>query len=166
MVVIPTIIKSKEKVKELMRKLEVYYLANESSNIYFTLLGDCSESTKKEEDFDNEVIEEGKKQVDKLNQKYKVDEKELTIFNFIYRERKFNKKENSYLGWERKRGMLNQFNEYILGNIQNPFFHVTFSKPYDLRADLARRKKSLSVLLPKLKENYEKNIVNCGIDRR
>lgn len=60
MVVIPTIIKSKEKVKELMRKLEVYYLANESSNIYFTLLGDCSESTKKEEDFDNEVIEEGK----------------------------------------------------------------------------------------------------------
>lgn len=46
------------------------------------------------------------------------------------------------------------------------FFHVTFSKPYDLRADLARRKKSLSVLLPKLKENYEKNIVNCGIDRR
>ena len=121
MVVIPTIIKSKEKVKELMRKLEVYYLANESSNIYFTLLGDCSESTKKEEDFDNEVIEEGKKQVDKLNQKYKVDEKELPIFNFIYRERKFNKKENSYLGWERKRGMLNQFNEYILGNIQNPF---------------------------------------------
>ena len=66
-----------------MRKLEVYYLANESSNIYFTLLGDCSESTKKEEDFDNEVIEEGKKQVDKLNQKYKVDEKELPIFNFI-----------------------------------------------------------------------------------
>ena len=34
----------------------------------------CLYFTKKEEDFDNEVIEEGKKQVDKLNQKYKVDE--------------------------------------------------------------------------------------------
>ncbi|WP_287816416.1 RteC domain-containing protein [Bacteroides sp.] len=42
-------------------------------------------------------------------------------------------------------------------------FHLHISKPYDLRADLARRKKNLSVLLPKLKENYEKNIVNCGI---
>lgn len=45
-------------------------------------------------------------------------------------------------------------------------FNVTLPKPYDLRADLARRKKNLSVLLPKLRETYEKNIVNCGIDRR
>lgn len=45
-------------------------------------------------------------------------------------------------------------------------FNVTIPKPYDLRADLARRKKNLSVLLPKLRETYEKNIVNCGIDRR
>ena len=43
-VVIPTIIKSKERVRELFRKLEVFYLANKSKNIYFALLGDCSES--------------------------------------------------------------------------------------------------------------------------
>lgn len=46
------------------------------------------------------------------------------------------------------------------------FFHVSLSKPYDLRADLARRKKNLAVLLPKLREAYERNIINCGIDRR
>lgn len=45
------------------------------------------------------------------------------------------------------------------------FFHVNLPKPYDLRADLARRKKSLSVLLPKLRETFEKNIVNCGIGK-
>ncbi len=44
MVVIPTIINSKEKVKELFRKIEVYYLANKEKNIYFTLLGDCTSS--------------------------------------------------------------------------------------------------------------------------
>ncbi len=38
MVVIPTIIKNKEKVQELIKKLEVFYLANKSENIYFTLL--------------------------------------------------------------------------------------------------------------------------------
>ncbi len=45
-------------------------------------------------------------------------------------------------------------------------FHIQIPKPYDLRADLARRKKKLAVLLPTLKENYEKNIVNCGIGNK
>ena len=43
-----------------MKKLEIYYIANKSENLYFTLLGDCSESNKEEEEFDKEVIEEGK----------------------------------------------------------------------------------------------------------
>ena len=63
MVIIPTIINSKEKVQELMKKLEVYYLANKSKNLYFTLLGDCTQSTRKEESFDNKIIEEGNKSV-------------------------------------------------------------------------------------------------------
>ena len=121
MVIIPTIINSKEKVQELMKKLEVYYLANKSENLYFTLLGDCTQSTRKEESFDYKVIKEGNKLVKELNDKYKNKEDLLPTFNFIYRERVWNDKENSYLGWERKRGMINQFNEYILGNIKNPF---------------------------------------------
>ena len=128
MVVIPTIIKSKEKVKELMKKLEVYYLANKSENLYFTLLGDCSQSDKREEEFDKEVIEEGRKEVKRLNKKYKTDEESLPIFNFIYRKRVFNESENSYLGWERKRGMLTQFNEFLLGNIKNPFRENTIEE--------------------------------------
>ena len=127
MVVIPTIVKSKEKVQELMRKLEVYYLANKSKNLYFTLLGDCSESDKREEDFDEEVIQEGKKLVNELNKKY--NEK---IFNFIYRKRIWNEGENSYLGWERKRGMLSQLNEYLLGNTKNPFRENTLEKLDDM----------------------------------
>lgn len=42
MVVIPTILNNKKKTEELMKKLEVYYLANKSENIYFSLLGDCT----------------------------------------------------------------------------------------------------------------------------
>ena len=117
-VVIPTIIKNKEKVQEMMKNLETYYLANKSENLYFTLLGDCSQSNLKEEKFDEEVIQEGIKQVDELNKKYPNDN--FPIFSFIYRERKWNEKENSYLGWERKRGLLNQFNEYVLQQ-KNPF---------------------------------------------
>ena len=120
MVVIPTILKNKEKVKELMHKLEVYYIANQSENLYFTLLGDCSESSLKEEKTDNEVMEAGVKLVETLNEKY-AKENHFPIFHFIYRKREWNEKENCYLGWERKRGMLTQFNEYLLGNNGNVF---------------------------------------------
>ena len=118
MVVIPTIVKSKEKVAEMFKNLEVYYLANKSDNLYFTLLGDCSESCMQEEKFDEEVIQEGLKQVERLNKKYQ--NQEFPIFNFIYRKREWNEKESSYLGWERKRGMLNQLDQYILQG-KNPF---------------------------------------------
>ena len=97
MVVIPTIVKTSEKVKELMKKLEVFYIANKSENLYFTLLGDCSESSKEKEDFDKGVIEEGKKQIEILNKKYS-KEYEIPIFNFVYRKRVWNEKEGSYLG--------------------------------------------------------------------
>ena len=130
MVVIPTILKNKEKVKELLRKLEVYYIANQSKNLYFTLLGDCSESSTKEEQFDNEVMETGIQLVEKLNKKY-VTENEFPIFHFIYRKREWNEKENCYLGWERKRGMLTQFNEYLLGNEENPFRTTTIEEYKD-----------------------------------
>ena len=100
-VVIPTIIKTKGKVQELFNKMEVFYLANKSRNLYFALLGDCSESTTKDEKFDKEVIEEGLRQVAILNEKY--SQNGFPIFHFIYRERQYNKKEDKYLGWERKR---------------------------------------------------------------
>ena len=127
-VVIPTIIKSKEKVDELMKKLEIYYLANKSDNLYFALLGDCSSGPNKEENFDNEVVIEGLEKVRMLNNKYPNKHNEIPKFNFIYRKRFWNGKEECYLGWERKRGMLTEFNEYLLGNKENVFKENSLEK--------------------------------------
>ena len=131
-VVIPTILKSKEKVEELINKLEVYYLANKSENLYFALLGDCSSGQNKEEPYDKEVIEEGLKQVKRLNEKYKNSEEDNKSpkFHFVYRKRYWNGDEECYLGWERKRGLLNQFNSYILGKIDNPFLVNTLDETF------------------------------------
>ena len=111
MVVIPTILDSRKKVQELFRKIEVYYLANKEKNIYFSLLGDCISSKNKEEPFDKDIIEEGINQAKSLNKKYAQDNE---LFFFLYREREWNSSEECYLGWERKRGMLSQFNEFLL----------------------------------------------------
>ena len=110
MVVIPTIVSSKEKIKEMFDCLETFYLINKSDNLYFTLLGDVKASDSKICDYDKEISEYGEMFAEKLNNKYKKD-----LFFFIYRKRVWNKKENSFLGYERKRGALLQFNKLLLG---------------------------------------------------
>ena len=118
-VVIPTIITKTEKIEEMMKKLEVYYLANKSDNLYFALLGDVSASDKQEEDFDEEIARDGVEIAKILNKKY--PDETFPKFHFIYRKRVWNEKEGCFLGWERKRGLLTQFNEYILKNSKNKF---------------------------------------------
>ena len=130
-VVIPTIVNSKEKVKELMKKLEVYYLANKSKNIYFALLGDCTSSKNENEDFDDEVIKAGLEEAERLNKKYPKELDEVyTKFNFIYRKRTWNPSEKCYLGWERKRGLLCQFNEFLVDGT-NTFRINTIANPIE-----------------------------------
>ncbi len=111
MVIIPTIVSEKEKVQDLMKKLEVFYLANQSDNIYFTLLGDATSSSKQEEPYDQEIIEAGRQETKRLNEKYPLEG--MGRFQFLYRKRIWNDKEKCYLGWERKRGMICELNEFL-----------------------------------------------------
>ncbi|MBQ6497272.1 MAG: hypothetical protein IJI58_00980 [Bacilli bacterium] len=110
MVVIPTIVANTNKVKEMFDTLELFYLINKSDNLYFTLLGDVKAASEEIMPWDEEVANYGKEYAAKLNEKYKKD-----IFYFIYRKRLWNPKEDQYLGYERKRGALLQFNKILLG---------------------------------------------------
>lgn len=47
MIVIPSIVKTGEDIKKVFEKLEVYYLANKSENIYLTALRRSSSRTKR-----------------------------------------------------------------------------------------------------------------------
>ncbi len=110
MVVIPTIVSSREKVKEMFDTLELFYLINKSDNLYFTLLGDVKAGPEEHMPFDEDISAYGKEYAEKLNEKYKKD-----LFYFVYRKRLWNEKENQFLGYERKRGALLQFNKILLG---------------------------------------------------
>ena len=112
MVVIPTIIKNEEKINQVFESLEKYYLANQTKNLYFTLLGDCFAHSEENHSDDAKIVTFGKEIVEKLNKKYGSN-----IFNFVSRRRKYNKGEGSWLGFERKRGALLHFNDLLLGNL-------------------------------------------------
>ena len=72
-VVIPAITNSKEKVKELMEKLEVAYCGNKDKNLYFALLCDFSDSKHENEENDTQIIKCGIEYARKLNEKYSHD---------------------------------------------------------------------------------------------
>ena len=131
MVVIPTIVSSKEKIKEMFDTLETFYLINKSDNLYFSLLGDVKSGNEEVMPFDKEISEYGIEYANNLNKKYNKD-----LFYFLYRKRFWNEKENMYLGYERKRGALLQFNNILLNKMDKEtsekYFNVNMLQDNDL----------------------------------
>ena len=124
-VIIPTIVDSDKKVKQMLKNLEIDYLANKSQNLYFCLLGDCKQSDKEIEDYDVDVIRAGIEETERLNKKY--PNLKFPIFHFIYRKRKWNESENAYLGWERKRGAITDFTNFLLNNLSESEIQEKFN---------------------------------------
>lgn len=120
-VVIPTILSSEDRVTELIENMEVYYLANKEKNIYFAILGDFKDSYVKNEISDEKINRSTLKKVKALNEKY--SRRGEDIFFFFNRYRQFNKKQNMWIGWERKRGKLMEFNALIKGD-KNTSYNV------------------------------------------
>ncbi len=134
MVVVPAIINDEKKAEELISKLEIYYLANKEKNLYFAVLGDFKDSRNQEElPKDNRINSTALRLVRELNEKYHNEDGE--IFYFFNRCRKYNEKENMWLGWERKRGKLMEFNSMIKGNNETSFNVVSgdMNKLHDIK---------------------------------
>ena len=97
--------------------MEVFYLANKSENIYFTILGDCTTESKEIDEKDEEIKKTAIYEIEKLNKKY--PKEGVPRFNFLYRKRVWNKREGCYLGWERKRGLLTELNRFLIEQNEN-----------------------------------------------
>jgi len=115
-VIVPTLLNGADRVKKMMENIEVYYLANQGTNLYFALLGDVSEVDKEIMEYDEEIIKTGQAEAERLNKKYGKE-----IFNFLYRKRIYNDKQSKWLGYERKRGMITEFNRFLLTGDQGTF---------------------------------------------
>lgn len=111
-VVMPVIVSSKEQGLDYMERLHKHYLANRQSNLYFALLIDHKDSpdefTPEDEQIESALIS----RMNELNEMYYSKHQRFSLF---IRYRKWNKSENCYMGWERKRGKLEEFNNLLNG---------------------------------------------------
>ena len=115
-VAVPTLLISAEQMKRAVRDLEIRFLANRDGNLHFALLTDPPDAGQQFDERDP-LAKVCAELIDGLNAKY-VPEGKGSFFLF-HRQRSYNKPEGIWMGWERKRGKLLDFNNLLLGASDN-----------------------------------------------
>jgi cyclic beta-1,2-glucan synthetase len=147
-VAVPTILSSASRVKELVDALEVRALANHDENLRFALLGDLPDADAETTPSDQEVIDLAVELIAGLNAQYGPSR-----FYLLSRRRTWNPSEGRWMGWERKRGKLHEFNRVLRGaldttfdtvfgdvnQLQNVRYVITLDSDTDLPLDAGRR---------------------------
>jgi len=129
MVVVPAILGSMEDVRFLLRKLEVLHLANPDPHIYYGLLTDFADAPTPEQPEDAALLKAALDGIAALNKRYPHPEGE-SYFHLLHRERKYNPQEGVWMGWERKRGKLTEFNALIAGETETGFTTITGDRDF------------------------------------
>lgn len=119
-VVVPTIFLSESQVKQLVERLEVHYLANEDTHIYFALLGDFPDANAQEIASDSVLLATAQSCIEDLNRRH-----DGNHFHLFHRKRLWNSCEGKWMGWERKRGKLEEFNRLLRNETDTSFIVKT-----------------------------------------
>ena len=121
-VVVPILLGSVAAVEEALDHLEAQYLANRDAQVRFALLGDFLDADAQVKPGDDAIVTAGIEGVRALNASYAGDPNGGgSPFYFFHRIRQLNTADGRWMGWERKRGKLVQFNKYILGRDEGAF---------------------------------------------
>ena len=118
-VVVPVLIAGKKSVDKYIDKLEETYLANRGANIYFVILADHADSRNRENEDEKEIDLYAEEKIAGLNRKHATAGN--LLFFYLCRYRKWNEKENVWMGWERKRGKIEEFNRLLMGSEETSF---------------------------------------------
>jgi cyclic beta-1,2-glucan synthetase len=113
MVVIPALLTNPQEVGSLLRQLERHFLGNMDARLHFALLTDYGDASEPRLPQDESLVAQAEAGIQALNERYSRDRP--GPFYLFHRERRWNAAEGVWMGWERKRGKLDEFNRLILG---------------------------------------------------
>ena len=119
MVIVPTLFGSVERVGELLAHLEVQALGNIDPHIHFAVLSDFLDAPSETLPEDAEILEAARAGVTALNAKHA--NAGTDRFFLFHRLRQWNERERLWMGWERKRGKIEEFNRLLRGATDTSF---------------------------------------------
>ncbi|MGH7584623.1 MAG: glucoamylase family protein, partial [Gemmatimonadales bacterium] len=118
-VVVPTLFPSVAAVHEALEHLEVQFLANREAHLHFALLSDFVDAPAETAPGDDEIVAAAAAGVRELNARYAPDTGDA--FYLLHRPRRWNPQQGVWMGWERKRGKLAEFNRFVRGGAPGAF---------------------------------------------
>jgi cyclic beta-1,2-glucan synthetase len=110
LVVVPMMLSDRETVRSEVENLQIRYLANKENNLLFGLFSDFTDAETRSLKEDDNLLQEAKEQLEALNQRHGKER-----FFLFHRQRCWSESEQKFIGWERKRGKLEELNRLIDG---------------------------------------------------
>ncbi len=115
--VMPIILRHKAEVEPLLERLEMHWLSNPDPRVRMALLSDLADADSEHMPEDGPIEAALVAGVRRLNARYV----KHAPFVLLHRERRWNAAEGCWMGWERKRGKLEELVGLILGHQPDAF---------------------------------------------
>lgn len=119
-VVIPTLFSSANTIQGLLEKIEIHHLANHDDQLFFALLSDYADAETENTPQDQDLIRLARDGIARLNTKYPSSGPQPKFY-FFHRRRQWNPSEGKWIGWERKRGKILEFNQLLRGSRETSY---------------------------------------------
>ncbi|XHS77956.1 GH36-type glycosyl hydrolase domain-containing protein [Burkholderiaceae bacterium UC74_6] len=112
LVVLPVMLGSEAEIEALAAQLEQHHLANPEAHCQFALLSDYRDADASTQDSDAALLGSARRLLAELNLRYPQEQQQEPQpglrFLLLHREREWSESEQRWMGWERKRGKLEQ----------------------------------------------------------
>jgi cyclic beta-1,2-glucan synthetase len=113
-VVMPSMLVRPESAAMLLERLEIHYLANPDPQLRFALLTDFADAPQQHMPEDDGYVRDALERVAALNARHAAGGPDK--FFLFHRRRTWNPVQGCWMGWERKRGKLSEFNHLLRGD--------------------------------------------------
>ena len=131
LVVVPMMLVDAETTRAEVEKLEIRYLANKEENLLFSLFTDYTDAPDLQRDDDARLVQIATESLESLNRRHGGER-----FFLFHRERTWSESEQQFIGWERKRGKLEELNRLIDGTRPETAARLVYVGDPDRLADV------------------------------
>ena len=129
-VAVPVLLTSADDVQEMIERLEVHHLSSAGGAVHYALVSDGSDAATEVTDQDGPLIAAAQAGIARLNASYPGDTSDR--FLLLHRHRRWNPSEGCWMGWERKRGKLEELNRLLRGATDTSFMALSSVAPQNV----------------------------------
>jgi cyclic beta-1,2-glucan synthetase len=129
LVAMPVLLNSRAAVEDHLHRLEIHYLASPDDQLHFALLTDWLDAPREHMPEDDPLLDAAILGIARLNRRHGAAAGGAR-FLLLHRRRLWSESERRWMGWERKRGKLEELNRLLRGAADTTYVTSTGQVPW------------------------------------